>query len=419
MIRVKKLGKRYRIGVRHTLRESLADAVARLSRRCWSDGAGQVQHHADSFWALRHVSFEVNRGEMIGVVGRNGAGKTTLLKILSRITEPTEGEAEINGRVGSLLEVGTGFHPDLTGRENIYLNGAILGMKRAEIAAKFDEIVAFAEVEKFIDTPVKHYSTGMYMRLAFSVAAHLDPEILLVDEVLTVGDLAFQQKCMGKLGEVAGRGRTVLFVSHNVGAVRSMCGRAVWLHDGQLVKSGSADDVVGEYIETQIGLTGISTFVSERTSEGSKGSSFYISHIEMRNEKGKNTALFEYNDTLVLVATVRGEPSMKEYGISFYIYNEFGHLVSVGSSGAYHGVYFPRDTRKIKIEVGPLVLTSGHYAISLVIYYGEGPAVIRADTWDSACSFAIHSQPFRPGRDISSSKEGVFIIPQKFSAMAE
>jgi lipopolysaccharide transport system ATP-binding protein len=203
----------------------------------------------ETIWALKEVSFEIKRGEVVGIIGRNGAGKTTLLKILSRITEPAEGYAEIHGRVGSLLEVGTGFHPELSGRENIYLNGAILGMRKAEIQGKFDEIVDFAEIEKFIDTPVKHYSSGMYVRLAFAVAAHLDPEILLVDEVLAVGDAVFQKKCIGKMGDVAKGGKTILFVSHNMIAVQSLCQRAIWLQNGALIQKGEASDVVMNYLD--------------------------------------------------------------------------------------------------------------------------------------------------------------------------
>jgi lipopolysaccharide transport system ATP-binding protein len=203
----------------------------------------------EEFWALKDVSFEVKRGEVLGIIGRNGAGKSTLLKILSRITEPTEGRVLLRGRVASLLEVGTGFHPELTGRENIYLNGAILGMTRAEIRRKFDEIVAFAEVEKFLDTPVKRYSSGMYVRLAFAVAAHLEPEILIVDEVLAVGDAEFQQKCLGKMDEVSRRqGRTVLFVSHNVGILGKLCSTAIWLDRGSICESGASQAVIREYL---------------------------------------------------------------------------------------------------------------------------------------------------------------------------
>jgi lipopolysaccharide transport system ATP-binding protein len=235
-IRVEGLGKQFRIGVRPrsavTLRESLTEAMHRLPRAL---RPGTAERHR-TFWALRDVWFSVERGEVVGVIGRNGAGKTTLLKILSRITAPTSGRAVIAGRVGSLLEVGSGFHPELSGRDNVYLNGAILGMRRAEIARRFDEIVAFAEVEEFVDTAVKHYSTGMYLRLAFAVAAHLEPDILIVDEVLAVGDVAFQKKCLGKMGDVARAGRTVLFVSHNMAALRALCQRAVVLDHGRLVE---------------------------------------------------------------------------------------------------------------------------------------------------------------------------------------
>lgn len=247
-IRVEGLGKEYRLGAQQERYHTLGDQIRKWTsvRRLFS--RAKRAEFRPPFWALKDVSFEVKRGEVVGIIGRNGAGKSTLLKILSRITEPTEGGADIHGRVGSLLEVGTGFHPELTGRENVFLNGAILGMRRAEIVRKFDEIVAFAEVEKFIDTPVKHYSSGMYMRLAFAVAAHLDPEILVVDEVLAVGDAQFQKKCLGKMGEVAKGGRTVLFVSHNMTAIHTLCTRAVLLRPGQPAKDGPVSDMISEYL---------------------------------------------------------------------------------------------------------------------------------------------------------------------------
>jgi ABC-type polysaccharide/polyol phosphate transport system ATPase subunit len=257
VISVHNLGKRYKIGGQQpyrTLREKLDDkAVApfRAARHLFTrNGNGTTRRNSKSetIWALKDVSFDVRRGEVVGIIGRNGAGKSTLLKILSRITEPTEGYADITGRIASLLEVGTGFHPELTGRENIFLNGSILGMRRTEIQSKFDEIVAFAEIEKFIDTPVKHYSSGMYVRLAFAVAAHLDPEILLVDEVLAVGDAAFQKKCLGKMGDVAKEGRTVLFVSHNMAAMRRLCERGIYLDQGVMKSDGRIDSVTNEYL---------------------------------------------------------------------------------------------------------------------------------------------------------------------------
>ena len=247
-IRVKDLGKEYRIGAKvekyKTLRDSFASFAAAPLRRF----ARTSRRGDELIWALQDVNFDILPGEVVGLIGRNGAGKSTLLKVLARITEPTCGFAEIHGRVGSLLEVGTGFHPELTGRENIYLNGAILGMRRTEIARKFDEIVAFSEIEQFIDTPVKKYSSGMYLRLAFAVAAHLEPEILLVDEVLAVGDAEFQKKCLGKMGDVAREGRTVLFVSHNMPAVQALCSRAILLRKGTVAIDGATGDVLREYL---------------------------------------------------------------------------------------------------------------------------------------------------------------------------
>jgi lipopolysaccharide transport system ATP-binding protein len=253
-VRVESVSKVFRLGEREpyqTLRDILTNAFVepfRHARLALQRSQGHYSKSDNTIWALENVSFEVKRGEVVGVIGRNGAGKSTLLKILSRITEPTHGYVDIYGRVGSLLEVGTGFHGELSGRENIYLNGAILGMRKAEIERKLDEIVAFAEVEKFLDTPVKRYSSGMYLRLAFAVAAHLEPEILIVDEVLAVGDASFQSKCLNKMKDVARRGRTVLFVSHNLAAVASLCERAIWLHDGKIAQDGPSFQVVSDYL---------------------------------------------------------------------------------------------------------------------------------------------------------------------------
>ncbi|MAE61977.1 MAG: ABC transporter ATP-binding protein [Planctomycetaceae bacterium] len=244
------LSKQYRLGETEPYK-TLREAIVRLARapmRLKGNGNGKrdTERHV---WALRDVSFDLHEGEVLGIIGRNGAGKSTLLKVLSRITEPTEGFAEIHGRVGSLLEVGTGFHPELTGRENVYMNGAILGMRKREIDHKFDEIVAFAEVEQFLDTPVKRYSSGMQTRLAFAVAAHLEPDILIVDEVLAVGDAKFQSKCMGKMNEVARGGRTVLFVSHNMNAIQQLCTRGIVVDNGRLTFDGTADDAAGHYLD--------------------------------------------------------------------------------------------------------------------------------------------------------------------------
>lgn len=271
VIDVRNLSKSYRLGTigRHTLQEEIHYWWLKVRGQNPADYMGNIGHHGKEaraneilqmraeasrtnnlFWALRDVSFTVNSGDVVGIIGRNGAGKSTLLKILSRITEPTYGEAFIEGRVGSLLEVGTGFHPDLTGRENIYMNGTILGMRKAEIDRKQEEIIAFAEIERFIDTPVKRYSSGMMVRLAFAVAAHLEPEILIVDEVLAVGDAQFQRKCLGKMGEVARHARTVLFVSHNMAAVENLCNRTIWIDEGKVRMDGDTSSVVDEYLRT-------------------------------------------------------------------------------------------------------------------------------------------------------------------------
>ena len=275
VVRVEHLSKQYRLGGRaekyRTLRDVLTNAFARAFRRAGQRLPRQNARTTrlnDTVWALKDVSCVITRGEVVGIIGRNGAGKSTLLKILSRITEPSSGFAEIHGRVGSLLEVGTGFHQELTGRENIHLNGAIIGMKRAEIIRKFDEIVAFAEVERFLDTPVKHYSSGMYLRLAFAVAAHLDPEILLVDEVLAVGDARFQRKCLNKMQTIGRQGRTVLFVSHNMPAVTRLCKRTILLDDGSVLRDGLCHEVVSAYLNSGLGTTAAREWADPATAPG-------------------------------------------------------------------------------------------------------------------------------------------------------
>jgi lipopolysaccharide transport system ATP-binding protein len=267
VIRVEGLGKRYAIGERErylALRDVLTRAF-KAPLRLWR------RPPREQIWALKDVGFEVGQGEVVGIIGRNGAGKTTLLKLLSRITRPTEGFAEVRGRMGSLLEVGTGFHPELTGRENVFLSGAILGMSKEEIRYKFDEIVAFAEVERFIDTPLKHYSSGMEMRLAFAVAAHLEPEILLVDEVLAVGDIAFQKKCLGKMEEVSRGGRTILFVSHNMTAVTRLCQRGVLLDGGRIILDSNVFEVASQYLNSGLGTSAEHRWNDIETSPGNAG----------------------------------------------------------------------------------------------------------------------------------------------------
>jgi homopolymeric O-antigen transport system ATP-binding protein len=304
VIRAEGLGKKYMIG--HAAEReryvALRDTLSRGAHNLWRKTADMVRGRAivagdavEEFWALKNVSFEVKRGEVLGIIGRNGAGKSTLLKILSRITEPSEGRVTIRGRVASLLEVGTGFHSELTGRENIYLNGAILGMTHAEIRRKFDEIIAFAEVENFLDTPVKRYSSGMYVRLAFAVAAHLEPEILVVDEVLAVGDYNFQQKCAGKMRDVSEKGgRTVLFVSHNLNAIASLCNRCILLLNGRVEAIGQVDDIVRDYRRVSAGGNEVRCVFQGIPSKCKKA---FIKRVEL-NSPGNQTGIFDFAEQL-------------------------------------------------------------------------------------------------------------------------
>jgi lipopolysaccharide transport system ATP-binding protein len=357
-IRVEGLSKRYRIGESQekykTLRDTIAGwATAPLRRVLAAGRSGPKAQNA--IWALEDVSFDVRHGDVVGIIGRNGAGKSTLLKILSRITEPTRGRAEIHGRVGSLLEVGTGFHQELTGRDNVYLNGAILGMKRAEIQSKFDEIVAFAEIEKFIDTPVKHYSSGMYLRLAFAVAAHLEPEILLVDEVLAVGDVMFQKKCLGKMEDVARTGRTVLFVSHNMAAVRTLCSTGVVLNDGRVSETGD----IGRCIETYFKQIG--AFQATASGDGTPSSGFGRIVIN-----GNQTSSVSQSEPLEVETTVRLGMEASGFSLILILNDVYDRMIfhvreespvlgidSVSATGLY----------KVKVTVPPLWLNPGIYAV--------------------------------------------------------
>jgi len=307
VIRAEAVGKKYMIGhqVENGRYTALRDVLIQGARTVWdktkdlAQGRPIVQgDHLEEVWALKDTNFEIRRGDAVGIIGRNGAGKSTLLKILSRITEPSTGRVTIRGRVASLLEVGTGFHPELTGRENIYLNGAILGMTRQEIKRKFEEIVAFAEVEKFLDTPVKRYSSGMYVRLAFAVAAHLEPEILVVDEVLAVGDLQFQQKCLGKMQDVSHSGRTVFFVSHNMSAINRLCTRALLLNQGSMVAEGTAAEVVSQYLASSLGASSTREWGDNENNPGSNG--FRLMAVTLTDEEDKLASVVNVEQSLKL-----------------------------------------------------------------------------------------------------------------------
>jgi homopolymeric O-antigen transport system ATP-binding protein len=289
-IRAEELSKQYRIGQLaggyDTLRDSITRGLGRVTHRARAESA-------DTMWALRDVSFEVQQGEVLGLIGRNGAGKTTLMRLLGRITEPTSGYADIRGRVGSLLEVGTGFHPELTGRENIFLNAAILGMRRSEVTRRFDEIVEFAEVQKFLDTPVKRYSSGMYVRLAFSVAAHLEPEILLVDEVLAVGDAEFQKRCLGRMESLGQSGRTVIFISHNMALVARLCQRLILLEAGKLVADGATEDVVARYLVSESGTSAVREWP---LADAPGNSSVRLRSVRVVDEEGVTSEVVDVRD---------------------------------------------------------------------------------------------------------------------------
>jgi len=318
----------------------------------------------EAIWALKEVSFTVQQGEVLGIIGRNGAGKSTLLKILARVTAPTDGLVRLKGRVASLLEVGTGFHPDLTGRENVYLNGAILGMNRQEVERKFDEIVAFAELDQFIDTPVKRYSSGLYVRLAFAVAAHLEPEILLVDEVLAVGDVAFQKKCLGKMGDVAGEGRTVLFVSHNMGAVRSLCKDGVFLHEGRLKTKADIADTVAAYLNT-IEVNGQAS-IFDRTDRSGQGT-VRLTQMQLLDKDGGPMQSIHPGDKVNFVFDVDG--TVPTLGCRFTIYNSLGQSIAAFRSDpkGLEDASDPERPCRFVCQVDHLYLIPGKYRINVML----------------------------------------------------
>jgi lipopolysaccharide transport system ATP-binding protein len=367
-IRVERLAKLYRLGSRQrytTLRDTLADMASLPAQYLRRLVQGQPLRRSgpETFWALQDVSFEVRAGQAIGIIGRNGAGKSTLLKVLSRITEPTEGYADILGRVGSLLEVGTGFHPELTGRENIYLNGAILGMRRIEIRRRFDEIVAFAEIERFIDTPVKHYSSGMYLRLAFAVAAHLEPEILLIDEVLAVGDATFQKKCTGKMGDVAREGRTVLFVSHNMAAVRQLCPVSILLSGGSIQAFGPTDDVIRTYLANS--STHSSADLSQIRDRRGLGEIRFRS-IRLEDEEGRETPVLVCGRSARVCFTFDGQRSISNIRISMALLDTFDNrIMHLDSRLSGNDMPFLPVGAELVCEIPRVHLAPGQYRVEL------------------------------------------------------
>jgi lipopolysaccharide transport system ATP-binding protein len=388
IIEIEGLGKKYKIGANREKYLSLRDQLAKTTYGLLSHFRAKHQHvpSTEDFWALRDVSFSVKEGEAVGIIGRNGAGKSTLLKILSQITPPTEGKITCRGRIASLLEVGTGFHPELTGRENIYLNGAILGMTRAEIKRKFDEIVAFSEVEKFLDTPVKRYSSGMYVRLAFAVAAHLDPEILVIDEVLAVGDAEFQKKCLNKMGSVARQGRTVLFVSHNMGAVTELCSRGILLSQGKLLVDANASEVIGKYLSsgTGAGMIDLTGNVDERTGTGP----MRLTKLATLGKSLETRSVFEFGEPLLVSIGVAGRVG-KEFILGVSVRNNLGQIVlHFSNTDDRVKLHLVEDQASVSLTIPSLPLNDGKYF--LTIWLGDGMNILN-DRVGNCLSFIVDS----------------------------
>jgi lipopolysaccharide transport system ATP-binding protein len=410
IIEVKGVSKTYRLGVIGPT--SLNDEIGRLWSRIRRRSRRELTpRQCDIFWALRDVSFDVQSGTVVGIIGRNGAGKSTLLKILSRITQQTTGKITLRGRVASLLEVGTGFHPDLTGRENVLLNGAILGMTKAEIRAKFDAIIAFAEVEQFIDTPVKRYSSGMYVRLAFAVAAYLEPEILIVDEVLAVGDGAFQKKCLGKIGAVSREGRTVLFVSHNLLAIRSLCSRAILLTDGTVTADGACEVVTRRYLAD--GQTASGTSLAERNDRRGTGLVRFLS-VMLRDGDGAAVAAFHCGETAILVLRFenRAGRDLRRVVVGVGIDEATGQRITLLESQATDDIpeIIPSEIDTIEARIDRLPLMPGRYAFTL--YFAvNGEA---ADWIHNAGTFDVEpGDYFHTGRFVHD--QGYCLVDQHFS----
>ena len=395
-IRCEGIGKRYRIGLRpsyRTLRETISAVVRAPLRRIARRGMPANDEH--DLWALRDLSLEAHHGEVLGVIGRNGSGKSTLLKILSRITKPTEGQAEIQGRVGSLLEVGAGFHPELTGRENIFLNGAILGMTRREIERKFDEIVEFAECGRLLDTPMKHYSSGMYVRLAFAVAAHLETEILLVDEVLAVGDAAFQKKCLGKIGDTAKQGRTVLFVTHNMTAVEGLCTRAICLHEGRVVLEGQPAAVTSRYLQNW--LPAFKDVVHDNIETAPGNDMIRLHRARVRPLNGSPTAPLTVRTPFVVEFECWKLAVQSRLDLAVEMFNEHG--VSVFATAENRESPAPAGLLRSSFIVPADLMNNGTYRLRLVVFLNGIGATVAAD-WEDLLVFEI--------QDAASELRGAF-----------
>ena len=404
VINVEHLSKRYKLGALH--QRYIRDNIARLFKPKKTLPADH------EILALSDISFQADHGDILGIIGVNGSGKSTLLKILAGISKPTAGNATIYGRVRTLLEVGTGFHPELTGRENIYLNGSVLGMKKNEITKKFDEIVDFSGVHAFINTPIKRYSSGMQLRLAFAVAAFLESEILFADEVLAVGDIEFQRKCLGKMSEFVKEGRTILFVSHQMSAIRALCNKVMWLEKGKIMDIGACNEVANRYEKKQLA---ISHKPQNKIFREHKTDNLHIKSISLMDTEGNYQNTFKYKSNLILILEISGSTTINSYGVKFSICGEIdanmhAHtILSIGSSNLFHNQYFLNNTKKICINIGPLMLSNSDYSITLSLVAADQTI----DTWEKACRFKIiECHPFTNGNDVYAAG---CILPHTFS----
>jgi lipopolysaccharide transport system ATP-binding protein len=423
IIRVENLSKKYIIG-HEAEREryvALRDVVMRTGRNAWRKTSDLFRgrdivagDEVEEFWALKDVSFEVKRGEVLGIIGRNGAGKSTLLKVLSRITEPSEGRVTIKGRVASLLEVGTGFHPELSGRENIYLNGAILGMTRAEIRRKFDEIVAFAEVEKFLDTPVKRYSSGMYVRLAFAVAAHLEPEILVVDEVLAVGDVEFQKKCLGKMEEVAkGQGRTILFVSHNMAAIQSLCRTVIVLRDGHLFFKGTTGEGIDRHLEALSTAASV-PLLFRKDRQGSAALRFV--EVRFKSGQAENSAVLMSGSLAVMEIYFENntKQDLQSAIVEVQVENYLGQRIAFFASDMVNNTFtaIPCRAQCIQLRIPNLPIMPGRYSFTLCLTING----VVADWIKDAGHFDVAPGDFYETGKLPPPNRGCVLVPHSFEA---
>lgn len=398
VIQAEKLAKRYRINQARrqsdSLRETISEAFRFAPHAFFSKKPPSEDSDTQWIWALQDVSFTVRRGEAVGIIGRNGAGKSTLLKILSRVTDPSMGRAEIRGRVGSLLEVGTGFHPELTGRENIYLSGAILGMKSSEIARKFDQIAQFSEIPKFLDTPVKHYSSGMYMRLAFSVATHLEPEILIIDEVLGVGDEGFQRKCLQRLGQLRTNGCTILLVSHDLDAVRAVCGRVIWLLDGRIHGVGEVDPIRNQYreylLEQEQKNRDNALVKVERGGESREGNGIWVKHVDLLDQNNQPRTDFATGEELTVVIRYEANRIIQDPIIGVGI-ELMDHTICYGCTTLMDAVKLQNGLgeRTVELEFEHLNLLPNSYRITVGIWQRDGN--VQLDACLDAATFRVHT----------------------------